>query len=114
MKNNLIKEPLKIPAMVTLQAAMPVRNLPGFFIFGGVKMKKEVVDKIEMALYQIHALAKLSENEAMENPEPPSDYNALSDERLSLSQVIAEKAEFCLEAIGGNLAGKRGYKEVPA
>ena len=59
-------------------------------------MKKEVADKIEMALYQIHAFAKLMEKEADENPEPPSDYNALSDERLSLSQVIAEKAEFCL------------------
>jgi len=33
MKNNLLKEPLKIPVMVTLRAVpMAVRNLLGFFI----------------------------------------------------------------------------------
>jgi len=45
-------------------------------------MKKEVADKIEMTLFQIHAFAKLMENEAVENPESPSDYNKYSDERL--------------------------------
>jgi hypothetical protein len=75
-------------------------------------MKKEVADKIEMALYQIHAFAKLMKNEAEENPEPPSDYNTYSDERLSLSQVIAEKAEFCLEAIWEN--ARDGKTEVTA
>jgi len=47
------------------------------------------------------------ENEAGVNPEPPSDYNKYSDERLSLSQVIAEKAEFCLKAIDENRADNK-------
>ena len=70
-------------------------------------MKKEIMDKIEMAVFQIHAFAKLMEKEADENPEPPSDYNALSDERLSLSQVIAEKAAFCIKAIDENRADNK-------
>jgi len=70
-------------------------------------MKKEVADKIEMTLFQIHAFAKLMENEAVENPESPSDYNKYSDERLSLSQVIVEKVEFCLEAIWENARGEK-------
>lgn len=62
-------------------------------------MNKEVIDKIESALFHIHAFAKLLETEASEHPSAPSAHNAWSSERLSLSQIIVEKAEFCLKAI---------------
>ena len=108
MKHNLLKEHLKIPVMVTLRAVpMAVRNLPGFFIYGGVKMKKEIMDKIEMAVFQIHAFAKVLENEEGENPSPVTANNEWSNEQLSLYQVIAEKAEFCLKAIDENRADNK-------
>jgi hypothetical protein len=64
-------------------------------------MEKEILGSIEMALFQIHSIAKILEKEAMDN-DYLTDYNNISNEHLSLSQIIAEKAEFCLDAINDN------------
>lgn len=55
--------------------------------------------KIEMALFQIHALAKIFEEKEMEKPSVSSLNNGYSAEYLSVFLIIAEKAEFCLETI---------------
>lgn len=60
---------------------------------------KNNLGKIETALFQIHALAKIIEEKEMERPEAPSPNNRYSLEYLSVFQIIAEKAEFCLETI---------------
>lgn len=70
--------------------------------YGGVKMKEEVFHKVESALFQIHAFAKMIEKEG---DDPDQVGNTLSSERMSLAQVIAEKAEFCIEAINKNHLG---------
>lgn len=67
-------------------------------------MRKEVVKidpEIETELFQIHALAKILEQEIFDNPdhEMPED-NHLSDVRLSLSQIIVEKVESCIQRLG--------------
>lgn len=64
-------------------------------------MRKTDNNKMETALFQIHSLATMLKGKAMENDEP-SENNKTSNELLSLSQVIVEKAEFCLEVIEGS------------
>lgn len=60
---------------------------------------KDNLGKIETALFQIHALAKIFEEKEMEGPKAPSPNNRYSAEYLSVFQIIAEKAKFCLEII---------------
>ena len=82
-------------------------------------MDENVVNGIEMALFHIHALAKVLENEEIEHPSSITDNNKWSaaknewsSELLSLYQVIVEKTEFCLQAIDENRPGNTA--EVPA
>lgn len=63
-------------------------------------MEKENIKKVVDSLLQIHAFAKILERDEMENPQETSDLNELSCKKLSLYQVIAEKAELCITAIG--------------
>lgn len=59
-------------------------------------MENDIRDRIESALFQIHAFAKMIEKEG---DDPGQVGNELSSERMSLAQVIAEKAEFCIGAM---------------
>jgi hypothetical protein len=61
------------------------------------KESKEFLLQIETTLFQIHALAKVMETYARDNSQKPSAINRWSDERITLSQVIVEKAEFCIK-----------------
>ena len=66
-----------------------------------VNMTKEELGNLSMALFHIHAFAKTLGGKLADSP-PDDDfkYNNISDERLSLAEVIAEKTEFCLQTIG--------------
>jgi hypothetical protein len=70
-------------------------------------MEEKLLADVEMVLFQIHALAKILESNANEKSSPPSENNAFSDEWLTLSQIIAEKAEFCLKTIDHNLVDRK-------
>jgi len=70
-------------------------------------MEKDVADEIEEALFHIHAFASLLVKEASDNPEPASKNNEWSSERLSLAQIVVEKAELCLKTIDKNRTGDK-------
>ncbi len=58
--------------------------------------KEEIVDKIEEALFQIHAFARLIEVDALGRD---GAVDEISNPMMSLAQVLSEKAAFCLESI---------------
>lgn len=62
-------------------------------------MEKKIIREIEGALFHIHALACLLENDLLEHPKTSSKRNAWSCEYLSVAQIIAEKAAFCIKGI---------------
>jgi hypothetical protein len=76
-------------------------------------MDENVVNSIARALFQIHAFAKVLENEETEHPSLPSANNEWSSELLAIAQIIGEKAEFCLQAIDENRPSGN-TAEVPA
>jgi len=65
-----------------------------------VNMTAEDLTNISSALFQIHAFANLLQNQLVERSLERSADNQISNGDLSLSEVISEKAEFCLKTIG--------------
>jgi hypothetical protein len=63
-------------------------------------MDRDVVDDIERALYQISALAKVLEDDGMQTDSLVD--GDITTQIIYLSQIIGEKAEFCLQIINEN------------
>ena len=62
-------------------------------------MNKNNFIEMQDALFHIHSCAAILEKEALANDNPDLTNNKTSNESLSLSQIIGEKAEFCIRII---------------
>ena len=108
MKKTTLKQCLKIPELATAERFTHGPGRSSGVFYGhrperwGEKMAKnmkEISGEFESALFQIHALAELLETEAAEGTFD-KEGGAISNPVLSLSEVIGEKAAFCLKDLG--------------
>ncbi len=61
------------------------------------KRKKKNFEQIQTALFHIHSIADMIENNSLgENAVITNTENKISNSLLSLAQIIKEKAEFCI------------------
>ncbi|MEN6360727.1 MAG: hypothetical protein ABFD63_06590 [Smithella sp.] len=63
-------------------------------------MDENVVNSIARALFQISALARVLEDDGMQTDSKVD--GDITTQIIYLSQIIGEKAEFCLQAIDEN------------